>query len=390
MNTVPSRPTITSLFQAKRTSLTLPAHHRLAYRIALPYNAPMSKDNNTPSDSLTYQQAGVDIEKASQLIEGIKHIAHKTRRPGVVDELGGFGAFFEIPSQYQQPLLVSGTDGVGTKLKLAHALHCHDTIGIDLVAMCVNDIICHGAEPLFFLDYYATGQLDIRQSTAIIEGIGKGCQLAGAALIGGETAEMPGMYEGSDYDLAGFCVGVVEKDRVIDGRRVAVGDRIIALASSGPHANGYSFIRKVVEHCGADYQQPFENSTLGQTLLTPTRLYAKTIQALLEAVDVHGIANITGGGLLENIPRCMPSNTCATLNKNSWTQPEIFQWLQTQGRIEDDEMYRSFNVGVGMVVMVSEADEAATLKSLGQSGETAWVIGTVDAANGLPRVVIHD
>lgn len=337
--------------------------------------------NKQTKEGLTYQDAGVDIEKANQLVEEIKTISKKTHRPGVVSELGGFGAFFQIPEHYKQPLLVSGTDGVGTKLKLAHALNDHSTIGIDLVAMCVNDIICHGAEPLFFLDYYATGKLNPSQSLDIIKGIGKGCQLAGAALIGGETAEMPGMYQGDDYDLAGFCLGVVERNKVIDGNAVQVGDQLIALASSGPHSNGYSLIRKVVEQCGAHYDDPFEKSTLGKTLLTPTRIYAKSILTLLKNFDVHGIANITGGGLLENIPRCLPQGTKAVLDKNSWQRPPIFQWLQEQGNISDNEMHRSFNVGVGMVIAIAEHDIETALACLKTAGETAWIIGSVQSSN---------
>ncbi|MCB1826777.1 MAG: phosphoribosylformylglycinamidine cyclo-ligase [Coxiellaceae bacterium] len=347
----------------------------------------MSKQNS--ENGLTYQDAGVDIDKANQLVNDIKKIAKKTHRPGVVAELGGFGAFFQIPEHYQQPLLVSGTDGVGTKLKLAHLLNRHDTIGIDLVAMCVNDIICHGAEPLFFLDYYATGELDPSQSTDIIKGIGKGCELSGAALIGGETAEMPGMYNGKDYDLAGFCVGVVERSKVIDGHAVQVGDAIIALASSGPHSNGYSLIRKVVEHANANYDDAFEDSTLGEVLLTPTRLYAKSILNLIKHVDVHGIANITGGGLLENIPRCLPEGTQAVLDKNSWKRPAIFKWLQENGNISNDEMHRSFNVGVGMVVVIPNNDVETALACLKATNENAWIIGKVESSNQKPAVIIE-
>lgn len=347
----------------------------------------MSSDKHS-KEGLTYQDAGVDIDKANRLVEDIKQIATKTHRPGVVNGLGGFGAFFQIPEHYQQPLLVSGTDGVGTKLKLAHALNQHDTIGIDLVAMCVNDIICHGAEPLFFLDYYATGHLDPEQSLNIIKGIGKGCELAGAALIGGETAEMPGVYSGSDYDLAGFCVGVVERSKAIDGHTVQIGDSLIALASSGPHSNGYSLIRKVVEHVGADYNDAFGDDMLGNVLLTPTRLYAKSILNLLKHVDVHGLANITGGGLLENIPRCLPQGTQALIDKNSWERPAIFKWLQEQGNISNDEMHRSFNVGVGMIIVVSEKETDDALDCLKAIGETAWVIGSVQSSNQKPTVII--
>lgn len=341
------------------------------------------------SHPLTYQEAGVDINKAAHLVDRIKAMAKETHRPGVVNELGSFGAFFQIPEHYQQPLLVSGTDGVGTKLKLAHTLNRHDTIGVDLVAMCVNDIICHGAEPLFFLDYYATGQLNFEQSVDIIKGISKGCALAGAALIGGETAEMPGMYNGDDYDLAGFCVGVVERSKVIDGSAVQVGDTLIALASSGPHSNGYSLIRKIIEVTGANYQDTFENDTLGNVLLMPTRLYAKSILNLLKHVDVHGIANITGGGLLENIPRCLVKGTKAVLDKNSWEYPAIFKWLQKQGNVSNEEMYRTFNVGVGMVIVVSEDNVDTALACLKASGETAWVIGSVESSDEKPAVVIE-
>jgi len=338
--------------------------------------------SETKQDSgLTYQDAGVDIEKASALVDDIKTIAKKTKRPGVLEDIGGFGAFFEIPTHYKQPILVSGTDGVGTKLKLANILNRHDTIGIDLVAMCANDIICHGAEPLFFLDYYATGQLDTTQSKAILTGIGKGCELSGCALIGGETAEMPGMYQGSEYDLAGFCVGVVEKQKIIDGSQVKVGDTIIALASSGPHSNGYSLVRKVVETAGADYNDAFEDTTLGDALLTPTRLFVKSIQTLIKQINVHGIANITGGGLHENIPRCLPANTQAIIQQNSWELPRIFQWLQEKGRISDFEMQRSFNVGVGMVICVAKEDAEQALDLITATGEQAWVIGEVQSSN---------
>ena len=349
---------------------------------------PMSTRKH-PEKGLTYQDAGVDIHKANRLIGNIKTIAKRTHRPGVVNELGGFGAFFQIPSHYQQPLLVSGTDGVGTKLKLAHSLNRHDTIGIDLVAMCVNDIICHGAEPLFFLDYYAAGQLDLNQSAEVIKGIGRGCELAGAALIGGETAEMPGMYSNNDYDLAGFCVGVVEQSKVIDGHEVQVGDAVIGLAASGPHSNGYSLIRKVVEVAGANYNDPFEKGTLGSALLTPTRIYVKSILNVLKHVEVHGIANITGGGLLENIPRCLPKGTKAVLDKNSWQPAAIFNWLQQQGNISNDEMYRSFNVGIGMVMIVPAKDTNITLDCLRATNENAWVIGSIESSTQEPAVIIE-
>ncbi len=345
--------------------------------------------HNRSKKNLTYQAAGVDLDKANHLINDIKVIAKKTHRSGIVNELGHFGAFFQIPTHYKQPLLVSGTDGVGTKLKLAHDLNHHDTIGIDLVAMCANDIVCHGAEPLFFLDYYATGQLEFQQSINIMKGIGTGCKLAGMALIGGETAEMPGVYNGSDYDLAGFCVGVVERPKVIDGHTVQIDDVIIALASSGPHSNGYSFIRKIIDTVGANYSNKFHHHTLGKTLLTPTKIYVKSILNLLKHVDVHGIAHITGGGLLENIPRCLPTGTQAVLNQKSWQPPAIFQWLQQQGNVADDEMYRCFNVGVGMVIIVSSKEVSTTLDCLKASGENAWVIGTVHSSDQKPAVVFQ-
>ena len=339
----------------------------------------MSK--STKPDGLTYQDAGVDIEKANKLVSDIKSIASQTHRPGVIDDIGGFGAFFEIPSHYKNPLLVSGTDGVGTKLKLANALNRHDTIGIDLVAMCANDIICHGAEPLFFLDYYATGHLDLAQSKDILTGIARGCKLAGCALIGGETAEMPGMYQGKDYDLAGFCVGVVEKVKVIDGHSVQIGDTLIALASSGPHSNGYSLIRKVIEMTKASYDDAFEDKSLGEVLLTPTRIYAKPILTLLKQADVHGLANITGGGLLDNVPRFLPTGTQAMIDKNSWEWPTIFHWLQKEGNIAEAEMQRSFNLGVGMVICVSKQSADQALDLLNATDETAWVIGSVESSN---------
>lgn len=348
---------------------------------------------SSPSDdkpSLSYRDAGVDIDAGNALVERIKPLAAATRRPGVLAGLGGFGALFEIPSHYRQPVLVSGTDGVGTKLKLAMELAKHDTIGIDLVAMCVNDLIVQGAEPLFFLDYYATGQLDVETASDVVKGISDGCLLAGAALIGGETAEMPGMYEGEDYDLAGFCVGVVEKDRIIDGSQVKAGDVLIGLSSSGPHSNGYSLIRKVIEKSGADLGEAFDGATLGERLLEPTRIYIKPLLKLFEQVNVHALAHITGGGLLENLPRVMPADTAARLNARSWQQPAVFEWLQRAGNIEASEMYRTFNCGLGMVLVVdaSEADKALTI--LQSENETAMQIGEIIPATGAPSVEIID
>ena len=321
--------------------------------------------------SLTYKDSGVDITKGNQLIEKIKPIAKSTIRPGVLAGLGGFGAMFEIPlDKYKNPVLISGTDGVGTKLKVAEMLKKHDTIGIDLVAMCVNDLIVQGAEPLFFLDYFATGSLNPEIATSVIEGIGEGCRQSGCALIGGETAEMPGMYSGEDYDLAGFCVGIVEKDRIIDGTKVSEGDHIVALGSSGPHSNGYSLIRKVIEKSAPTPDQL-------NLLIEPTRIYVRSILSLLNTLPVHAISHITGGGLLENIPRVMPSHLSAKLDSTSWTQPEIFQWIQDQGNIDSAEMYRVLNCGVGMVVVISKDSSNEAINYLNACGEKAWLIGEI-------------
>ena len=331
--------------------------------------------------SLTYQDAGVDINKGNDLIEQIKPIAKSTTREGVLAGLGGFGAMFELPTnQYKNPVLISGTDGVGTKLKVAEMLNKHDTIGIDLVAMCVNDLIVQGAEPLFFLDYYATGKLNTEIAVSVISGIGEGCKQSGCALIGGETAEMPGMYSGEDYDLAGFCVGIAEKEDVIDGTKVTNGDHIIALGSSGPHSNGYSLIRKVLERT-----KPTEHQL--QQLIEPTKIYVKSILSLLKKHSVHAISHITGGGLLENIPRVLPENLAAKLDKNSWQMPEIFQFLQANGNIELTEMYRVFNCGVGMVLVVSSDESIDVIKHLEAQGEKAWLIGEI-VQNDSAQVII--
>ena len=331
--------------------------------------------------SLTYKDSGVDITKGNQLIERIKPIAKSTFRPGVLAGLGGFGAMFEIPlDKYKNPVLISGTDGVGTKLKVAEMLNKHDTIGIDLVAMCVNDLIVQGAEPLFFLDYFATGSLNPDIATSVIEGIGEGCRQSGCSLIGGETAEMPGMYSGEDYDLAGFCVGIAEKSRIIDGSKVSEGDQIVALASSGPHSNGYSLIRKVLEKSSPTNEQL-------NSLIEPTRIYVKSILSLLNTLPVHAISHITGGGLLENIPRVLPEHLAAKLDPASWTQPEIFQWLQNQGNIATSEMYRVLNCGVGMVVVISRESSNEAINHLNSCGENAWLIGEVVQFDG-EQVVI--
>jgi phosphoribosylformylglycinamidine cyclo-ligase len=295
--------------------------------------------------------------------------------------LGGFGALFELPlDRYKNPVLVSGTDGVGTKLKLALILGKHDTIGIDLVAMCSNDLIVSGAEPLFFLDYYATGKLDVDTATDVIKGISEGCIQSGCALTGGETAEMPGMYEGEDYDLAGFCVGIVEKDQIIDGSKVKEGDILLGLASSGPHSNGYSLIRKVIEVSGVDLNIDFDGDTLGNRLLEPTRIYVKSLLALAKEVEILSLCHVTGGGLLENLPRVMPANTSANIDSKSWTRPAVFDWLQEQGNIEATEMYRTFNCGIGMVVVVSPENQQKTIDFLQQQGETVFTLGTIEAS----------
>lgn len=335
-----------------------------------------TEDGGTP---LSYKDAGVNIDAGNALVERIKQVSRRTTRPEVLGGLGGFGALCELPAGYKQPVLVSGTDGVGTKLRLAMDMGIHDTIGIDLVAMCVNDLVVAGAEPLFFLDYYATGALDVDTAAAVITGIGRGCELAGCALVGGETAEMPGMYEGEDYDLAGFCVGVVEKANIIDGSRVAPGDCLIAIGSSGPHSNGYSLIRKIIEVSGADLQQPFADGTLGQTLLTPTIIYVKPLLALFKQLEVKALSHITGGGLPENLPRVLPAGCRAVVDTGSWEWPEIFQWLQTQGNVATPEMYRTFNCGVGMVLCVAEGSAAATLRALADSDLLAWRLGHVVA-----------
>lgn len=336
---------------------------------------------------LTYRDAGVDIDAGDELVERIKPAAKRTLRPEVLGGLGGFGALVEIPSRYRHPVLVSGTDGVGTKLKLAIDSGRHGGIGTDLVAMCVNDVVVQGAEPLFFLDYYATGRLDVDQAAEVIEGIASGCELAGCALVGGETAELPGMYQGEDYDLAGFSVGVVEKDRIIDGSKVKAGDVLIGLASSGPHSNGYSLIRKVLAVSGAPFEQRLDGRALIERLMEPTRIYVKSLLQLLEQVPVHAFAHITGGGLTENIPRVLPEGLGVTLEAKSWPRPAVFDWLMQEGAISEPEMYRTFNMGLGMVACVAEADAGRTLEQLTAAGEKAWRVGRVE--NGVNGVVIR-
>ncbi|HDR2525158.1 phosphoribosylformylglycinamidine cyclo-ligase [Enterobacter ludwigii] len=344
----------------------------------------------TNKTSLSYKDAGVDIDAGNALVDRIKGVVKKTRRPEVMGGLGGFGALCALPQKYREPVLVSGTDGVGTKLRLAMDLKRHDTIGIDLVAMCVNDLVVQGAEPLFFLDYYATGKLDVDTAASVINGIAEGCLQSGCALVGGETAEMPGMYHGEDYDVAGFCVGVVEKSEIIDGSKVADGDVLIALASSGPHSNGYSLVRKILDVSGSDpLTTELDGKPLADHLLAPTRIYVKNVLELIEKVDVHAIAHLTGGGFWENIPRVLPDNTQAVIDESSWQWPSVFNWLQTAGNVRSHEMYRTFNCGVGMVIALpaSEADKAITL--LTDKGENAWKIGIIKASDSEQRVVIE-
>lgn len=335
-------------------------------------------DSNKPR--LSYKDAGVDIDAGDALVERIKDVAKRTRRPEVMTGLGGFGALCQLPSGYKEPVLVSGTDGVGTKLKLAMDTGIHNSIGIDLVAMCVNDLLVTGAEPLFFLDYYATGALNVDIAASVVSGIGEGCEQAGCALVGGETAEMPGMYQGEDYDLAGFCVGVVEKSGIIDGNSVRIGDLLIGIPSSGPHSNGYSLIRKIIEVSGASLDEPFGDSTLGETLLAPTKIYVKPVLKLIKQFQINSLAHITGGGLLENIPRVLPRGTKAVIDTQSWDAPAIFDWLQQQGNVEQREMYRTFNCGIGMVMAVSADDAEGILDLLRQYDETGCVIGRIEAA----------
>ncbi|MCW8839925.1 MAG: phosphoribosylformylglycinamidine cyclo-ligase [Gammaproteobacteria bacterium] len=350
----------------------------------------MSDKQQNAGNSLSYRDAGVDIDAGNSLVERIKPHAKRTLRPEVLGGLGGFGALFELPlDRYQQPVLVSGTDGVGTKLKLAMDLNKHDTIGIDLVAMCVNDLIVGGAEPLFFLDYYATGHLNVDAAADVVKGIADGCELSGCALTGGETAEMPGMYQGDDYDLAGFCVGVVEKSKIIDGSKVEAGDAIIGIASSGPHSNGYSLIRKVLEVSGASLSDDFHGHPLGEVLLAPTRIYVKPLLSLIEQVDVHSLCHITGGGLPENLPRVLPAGCRAVIDGKAWQRPAIFDWLQQQGNIADAEMYRTFNCGIGMVVVVPADQAQGAIAQLNAAGEQAVVIGSIEKHDGGEQVLIR-
>ncbi|EMH6402442.1 phosphoribosylformylglycinamidine cyclo-ligase [Providencia rettgeri] len=345
----------------------------------------------TDKTSLSYKDAGVDIDAGNALVERIKGVVKETRRPEVMGGLGGFGALCSLPQKYREPVLVSGTDGVGTKLRLAMDLKRHDSIGIDLVAMCVNDLIVQGAEPLFFLDYYATGKLDVDTAASVITGIAEGCKHSGCALVGGETAEMPGMYHGEDYDVAGFCVGVVERSEIIDGSKVSAGDALIALASSGPHSNGYSLVRKILEVSQTNPEETqLDGKPLADHLLEPTRIYVKNVLELIANSDIHAIAHITGGGFWENIPRVLPDNTQAIIDGSSWQWPAVFNWLQQAGDVSTHEMYRTFNCGVGIIIALPQQEVENALALLNKLGENAWQIGTIGALPaGEEQVVIR-
>ena len=336
---------------------------------------------------VTYREAGVDIDAGDELVERIKPHVKRTMRREVLGGLGGFGALVEVPlDRYRKPVLVSGTDGVGTKLRLAIDTGRHDTVGIDLVAMCVNDVVVQGAEPLFFLDYFATGKLDVGVGERLIAGIVDGCVQAGCALVGGETAEMPGMYHGEDYDLAGFCVGIVDKDAIIDGSATRAGDVVLGLPSSGPHSNGFSLIRKILQVSGADLKAPLDGASLVDRLMAPTRIYVKPLLELIAQVPVHGLSHITGGGLVENIPRVVPEGLEVVLERKSWRREVVFDWLQRQGQVADEEMYRVFNCGIGMTVQLAASDAARAIALLRERGIEALVIGEVRA--GTRGVVI--
>ncbi len=336
----------------------------------------------TNKQSISYKDAGVDIDAGNALVEAIKPIAKATTRPEVPSSLGGFGALFELDmTKYKNPILVSGTDGVGTKLRLAIDSGKHDKVGIDLVAMCVNDLIVQGAEPLFFLDYYATGKLELDVAVDVVKGIGEGCLQSGCALIGGETAEMPGMYPKGDYDLAGFCVGIVEKADLIDGTKVKAGDVMLGLASTGPHSNGYSLIRKIIEVSGADLNMDMDGQPLIDALMAPTRIYVKSLLELMKSVEIHAVSHITGGGLLENLPRVMPNNTMANIDTNSWKRPAVFDWIQANGNVEFEEMHRTLNCGIGLVIVVDESNQQQAIDLLTACGETVSVIGKIEASD---------
>ena len=335
----------------------------------------------TSKKPITYRDAGVDIDAGDALVEAIKPFARKTMRPEVLAGIGGFGALAEIPKKYREPVLVSGTDGVGTKLKLAFQLERHDTVGIDLVAMSVNDVLTQGAEPLFFLDYFACGRLEVAVATEVIKGIARGCEMAGCALIGGETAEMPGMYADGEYDLAGFAVGVVEKGEIIDGHDIASGDVVLGLASSGAHSNGYSLVRRILDRARPDLRADFHGRSLGDALLEPTRIYVKPMLALMKQVRVKGLAHITGGGLVENLPRVLPQSVKAVIERSAWALPPLFQWLQREGQVADAEMLRVFNCGIGMAIVVGAEHAGAAERALAKSGETVFRMGRIEPRN---------
>jgi phosphoribosylformylglycinamidine cyclo-ligase len=340
-------------------------------------------------EGLSYREAGVDIEAGDALVEAIKPLAQRTLRPEVLAGIGGFGAMCQIPKKFREPVLVSGTDGVGTKLKLAFALRRHDTVGIDLVAMSANDVLAQGAEPLFFLDYFACGRLEQRVAAEVIRGIARGCELAGCALIGGETAEMPGMYPDGEYDLAGFCVGVVERSRIVDGSAIVPGDVLLGLASSGAHSNGYSLIRRILDTVKPDLTLKVGARPLAEALMEPTRIYVKPLLALLREVPVKGIAHITGGGLVGNVPRVLPAGTRAVIERKSWQRPALFDWLQRMGSVAEDEMHRVFNCGIGMVLVTARADAPRALRLLREAGETVYEIGAVEKApTGEPQALL--
>ncbi len=346
----------------------------------------MSQPSNV---SLSYRDAGVDIDAGDALVEAIKPLAKRTMREGVLGGIGGFGGLFEISKKFKEPVLVSGTDGVGTKLKLAFELNRHDTVGIDLVAMSVNDILVQGAEPLFFLDYFACGKLDVATATAVVSGIARGCEESGCALLGGETAEMPGMYPDGEYDLAGFAVGAVEKSQIIDGSKIVPGDVVLGLASSGIHSNGYSLVRKIIQVAKPDLEADFHGRKLADVLMAPTRLYVKPLLALMQAMEVKGLVHITGGGLVENIPRVLQDGLTAVLDATSWTMPPLFQWLQQHGGVLDAEMHRVFNCGIGMTVIVSKENADAAMAQLQAAGETVYRIGAIRVrADGEAQTIV--
>ena len=349
----------------------------------------MTSSTNSTSKGLSYRDAGVDIDAGDDLVDRIKPLAKKTMREGVLAGIGGFGALFEVPKRYKEPVLVSGTDGVGTKLRLAFEWNRHETIGQDLVAMSVNDILVQGAEPLFFLDYFACGKLTVDTAATVVGGIAKGCELSGCALIGGETAEMPGMYPPGEYDLAGFAVGAVEKSQIITGATIVPGDAILAIGSSGAHSNGYSLVRKIIERAGAKPSDDLGGRPLGDVVMAPTEIYVKPLLKLISEIIVKGMAHITGGGLVDNVPRVLPENTQAVLHRDSWQMPELFRWLQMKGGVADAEMVRVFNCGIGMVVIVAPDQVDTALKSLAAQGLKAWTVGeVVERPKDAPQTIV--